>query len=214
MSIIKRTGAVLPRAFSVQPSAQFEIFDGNWSTFNIQVGGGPSESQNFRATVSTSSFSIWLPEPGNCTNSSASFSSSDCAATRGVGFYEGAQSLGYDGSRSNTSRALDLVNMDIGGQLDPGTLFGSEYLATGMLWVDYLYMSSGTGSSTVNSSDQVPIYGYRDIEYYLPTFGIGYGAVEDTGSNVTTNSTLLSMATAGVIPSQSWGYTAGAYYRE
>jgi hypothetical protein len=212
MSIIKRTDAVLPRAFSVQPSAQFEIFDGNWSTFDIQIGGGPGGPQNFRATVSTSSFGIWLPDAGSCINSSASFSISDCAATRGVGLYNGTQSLGYNGSRSSTSTFLNGMDPDIGIGVSVGSLFGPEYVVDVMLWSDYLYMNSSNAPITgYNSSGKVQIYSYGYTRYYLPTFGIGNGIVFST---VSTDSTLLSMATAGVIPSQSWGYTAGAYYRE
>jgi hypothetical protein len=214
MRLFKRSSIILPVAFSVQPSNVFDQGDGQWSTFNLQVGGGSGGPQNFRVVVSTSSFDTWLPLPESSGCPNASISPATCASMRGVGFYAGSQSTGFDGTRSNSASsdvALGIETLDIG-QLDANTLFGTEYgNLTGYLWEDYLYMSSSTSPSTSHSSSSwVPIYGIGTGYYYLASFGIGYGAVQT--AQLTLNSTLSSMAASGTIPSVSWGYTAGAYY--
>src|ERR1700712_1557651 len=124
MQIFKRPRLEQPSAFSVQPSRQFDDGEGLWSTFNLQVGGGSSGPQNFRAIVSTSSFDIWLPLPQGCPYNLSSLQVPDCPSTRGVGLYNSSQSTGYSGDRSNTSSVVGIFHLDMG-ILDISTLFGS-----------------------------------------------------------------------------------------
>jgi hypothetical protein len=211
MRMFKRSSMNLPVALSVKPSGNFDPGDGNWSTFNLAVGGGIP--QNFRVVISTSSLDIWLPTPQGTVCQNASPSS--CASMRGVGYYGGLQSTGYEGNRSNSALSggsLGIETLDIG-TLDANTLFGKDYGSIqGELWADYLTITTATNPSTShNSSSPVPIYGFASNNYYLASFGVGYGALTTT-AGIEVNSSLSAMATTGTIPSVSWGYTAGAYY--
>jgi hypothetical protein len=216
MPLFKRAPAQPASAFSVQPSLKFDVQDGNWSTFAITVGNsGSSGPQTFRVVVSTLSYDLWLFTPDSCvvTNPDAPTPPTDCAYVRGVGYYNGAQSLGYEGNRSNTGTGgsrmepIDLGNLN----LDPmATLNGT---AVGDIWEDSFTMSSSTAPTTTRNAS-VPIFAIDDpfSLYSLCSIGIGVGVREI--DNVNWNSTVSSMAAAGSIPSRSWGYTAGAYYRK
>jgi hypothetical protein len=216
MRLFKRAAVKnLPLAISVKTSGKFEEDDGLWSSFDLEIGDGPGGGQNFRVIISTSSFDTWLPLPPGCPNET--FTPPNCAYSRGVDLYAGLQSSGYNGADSNTAAPkgqLSTVKLEVG-ELDASSLFGATYGdVAGALWADYLHMSSSTGSDTSqNSSQPVPILGVKRVPYYLSTFGIGVGAHKTPVASLPIiNSTVLSMANAGAIPSESWGYTAGAHY--
>jgi hypothetical protein len=216
MQIVRRSPQAisslnLPSAFSVQTSGVFDGDDGGmWSTFSLSVGVGTSGPQNFRVVVSTSSFSTWLPLPPGCPTNQSNVPP-NCPWTRGVGLYINVQSTGYTGTSSSTAITAGIQWIDLGAQIDISTVIGSEYRVNGSLWLDYLSLSGSTASTPFRtSSNQAPIYGIDNYLYYLSTLGIGYGIVAT--NKTLQNSTLLSMASEGVIPSASWGYTAGAYY--
>jgi hypothetical protein len=216
MQLFKRAAVRnLPLALSVKTSTKFEEDDGLWSSFDLVIGDGPGGGQNFRVIISTSSFDTWVTLPPGCQN--LSFTPPNCAYSRGVGLYLGTQSTGYNVTDSNTAKPkgeISIVKQLQVGELDASSLFGTKYgNVSGALYADYLHMSSSTGSdASQNSSQPVPILGVKSVLYYLSTFGIGVGAHKTTVQSLQLNSTVLSMANAGAIPSESWGYTAGAHY--
>jgi hypothetical protein len=198
-------------AFSLETSGLFDEDDGRWSTFNLDVGTGPSGPQSFRAVVSTSSFSALLPDRLSCVFEGAP---SNCSYSRGVGQYQGRQNSGYDGNRSGSlvgggSSGIELVML--GGQVDPELLFGSNYSIGATVWVDYISLRGS--SSFQNIHNPVPIYSVKSLRYLLAMIGVGYGTHELANRlRKDVNSTLLSMVSESAIPSPSWAYTAGAYY--
>jgi hypothetical protein len=216
MQLFKRASPKSPSAFSVQPSLKFDAQDGNWSTFAISVGssdsGGP---QTFRVVVSTLSLELWLFTPNSCvqTDSNAPTPPSDCAYRRGIGYYNGGQSTGYAGNRSTTRTGGSRIEpIDLGNEnLDPKTTYGEA--ASGVIWEDNFSMSSSTSPTTTRNAS-IPIVAIDDPEslYRLCSIGVGVGVRQV--ENVNWNSTVSTMAAAGTIPSRSWGYTAGAYYRK
>jgi hypothetical protein len=215
MQLFKRASSRFPLAFSVQPSDHFDEDDGLWNTFNLAVGAGSNGPQNFRVVVSTSSYDLWLPQSPVCPLSS--LAPSDCPSSRGVGFYNNKLSDGYNGTRSTTQEGpLGIEVLALGGELDIETLFGTaptDYAnVSGSFWVDYIHLNSPTAPiTTLDSPKQIPILGYSRVPYYLATLGLGVGRHISTAKKIV-NSTVMSMSDAGVIPSRSWGYTAGAYY--
>ena len=195
--------------------------DGNWSTFLLQVGienGG----QQFRALVSTSSYSNWLPTPLGCFldvlqlgPSNTPTSSSSCDVSRGVGLFDGVQSFGFIGSRSDTYTSFNEKTLtDLWSQLIPSNIFGSGYNASGVLGLDYIALGishdSNAENGTVISPNHIPILGIDNVTNILPTIGIGLYAIES--SDFIARSLVSSLVDGGVIPSQSWGYTAEASY--
>ncbi|QDS77617.1 hypothetical protein FKW77_002389 [Venturia effusa] len=129
---------------------------------------------------------------------------------RGIGLFNSQQSEGYNGRNSiNTAKNSGLEYILRGGGLQPRDLYGARYNVSGLAWVDKLYLGSPAASSIS------PILEISNPFYYIATLGLGVGTHKGTVKGAdTVDSTVLTMAKSGTIPSASWGYTAGASYDE
>jgi hypothetical protein len=200
----------LPEPFSVRPSGEFEGNDGSWSTFLLTVGNNPAQS--FRALISTSSFSTWLPTPAGCIyESEPTFVPNNCPELRGVGLANGFQSQGFDDA-NGTFRYIGIHTLEIGNDLSITEAFGSQYNATANLGLDTLIVQNGAGSEELLSGGNVPIFGLSTWNFFLPSLGIGVGYLQSTTQE--SPSLVENLANESVIPSRSWSYTAGASYRD
>ena len=102
--------------------------DGNWSTWPAQIGSPP---QQFHIVPSTSHGEVWIPGPQGCTGRSAPL---DCAASRGVGLFQGQQSLGFLENASSTWEQIGIYEFIVGGDLFEATetgLYGQDSAALG-----------------------------------------------------------------------------------
>lgn len=102
--------------------------DGNWSTWPAQIGNPP---QQFHILPSTSHGEVWIPGPQGCSGRS---SPSDCAASRGVGSFQGSQSLGFLENASSTWEQIGIYEFIVGGDLFEATetgLYGQDTVALG-----------------------------------------------------------------------------------
>jgi len=104
-------------------------------------------------------------------------------------------SLGFDTSNFNMS-----------------SIYGSNYSVAAQYGLDVVNLSSSTSDSTTIGVDKTPVAGVTSWEIFLGTLGLGFGQ-ENDGSTSSTPSFMESLANKSVIPSRSWGYTAGASYR-
>ena len=205
MRLTRRHKKNLPGVFSVQPSKQLLGNDGSWSTFALRVG---ENSQNFDVVVSTSSPEIWLPVPQGCeTTNTTGPVPSDCPQRRGVGLTAAAQSRGYDSTASDSVGHFDLT---LGSSLDINVL-GSMFSVGGTLDRDNASLSSTNSPDSV-TGDQIPIVGLTSFSFFVASLGLGYGFINSAYGSFP--SFTESLVNASEIPSRSWAYTAGAYYRE
>lgn len=102
--------------------------DGNWSTWPAQIGSPP---QQFHIVPSTSHGEVWIPGPQGCSGRSAPL---DCAASRGVGPFQGSQSLGFLENASSTWEQIGIYEFIVGGDLFEATetgLYGQDTVALG-----------------------------------------------------------------------------------
>lgn len=102
--------------------------DGNWSTWSTQVGNPP---QQFHIIPSTSHGEVWIPGPQGCTGRSEPLA---CAASRGVGYFQGQQSLGFHENASSTWDQIGIYEFIVGGDLFEETetgLYGQDEVALG-----------------------------------------------------------------------------------
>ena len=102
--------------------------DGNWSTWPAQIGNPP---QQFHILPSTSHGEVWIPGPQGCSGRSAPL---DCAASRGVGSFQGSQSLGFLENASTTWEQIGIYEFIVGGDLFGATetgLYGQDTVALG-----------------------------------------------------------------------------------
>ena len=199
----------LPEPFAVKPSGEFEGNDGAWSTFLIAVG---NPVQNFRALVSTSSFSTWLPTADGCVyEPDPAYVPENCPALRGVGLLNGFQSQGFDDT-NGTFEYIGIHTLDLGNDLSLTESFGSQYNATANLGLDTLTVQNGAGSEGLTPEGDVPIFGLSTWNLFLPSLGLGVGYLQSTTQE--TASLVEKLANQSLIPSHSWSYTAGASYRD
>lgn len=141
-------------AFSLETSGVFDEFDGQWSTFNLEVGTGKSGGQSFRAVVSTSSFSALLPGLQSCNFSTNIQFPTNCLFTRGVGQYQSRQNTGYDGSLIGSllgGGVQGIEDVSFGTDLNATFIFGPNYTVPATVWEDYISLSnSGSFESKQN----------------------------------------------------------------
>ncbi|KAH7411339.1 aspartic peptidase domain-containing protein [Cadophora sp. MPI-SDFR-AT-0126] len=177
------------KALSVPPSENWYGDDGTWSAISIRLG---DPLQWVDVMVSTVSSETWVVGPGGC-----GAGDSTCSFTRGgifdpsksstwqnQGFFE----LGADKQLGNTGYAqYGLDNLTFGGT---GVMIPSAIIGA--------FNGSGPISGT---------------SYLLGLFGLG---VVPGGFNNTSPLSALSalVEEVGVVPSHSWGYTAGAKYQQ
>lgn len=165
-------------------------YDGQWSSFHLRVGTPP---QIVRVLVSTAGQATWVvvgPEgcPSNIPN---------CAQSRG-GLFNVNTSDTWK-FKANATLALE-ENLGYG---DVVAMLGFDSLALGL--------SNATGGLPLKS--QV-IDGLISNEYYNGMFGLGNQPTNITNFDDPHPSFLTNLKSNNLIPSLSWGYTAGAHYRE
>lgn len=173
-----------PAPIPVPVGTQWYGDDGNWSPVNIRVGTPP---QWLSVYPNTAGQETWVIGPAGCDDTST------CQEERGGLFYKG---------QSSTWSTLGTGYYE----LDFDTQLGDTGYA--------LY-----GLDDVDLSDQVSVPSQivailNSTEFWLGSLGLGIQAsrFEGTMSHLTFLSSLVEIE--GLIPSHSYGYTAGAYYRK
>ena len=183
--------------FSFLPDHAWSGNAGSWSTFSISIGTPP---QYFSVLPSTNGHQPWVPIPMGCTPNDPP----NCGVLRGVQPFNGAPSNGFLANRSATWQENGLFSLAIedGLDIDGSGDFGFDALSLGP-----------QGSGGVNLSHQV-VAGIATQELYLGQLGLG-----PKPSNFTTlpdpiPGWLGNLVSSKLIPSFSYGYTAGAKYRK
>ncbi|KAI8931995.1 hypothetical protein NX059_010891 [Plenodomus lindquistii] len=198
--------ATLPSPISVPPSGEFDGDDGKWSSFNINIGNdGSGIGQNFRVLISTSSGLTVVPQQ-------ASWCDTECAENRGVEIFQGSQSLGLETASSKTwedSGLYDIplpewftanLTLDPLG-LPPGGVFGKDFVA---------YGHTTAGART---SPKQFVVAYSDKDFYTGWLGLAAGSTGVTNGSLPNFLDNLLGPNDPIVPSRSFGYSAGAHYR-
>jgi hypothetical protein len=86
------------------------------------------------------------------------------------------------------------------------------YNIPGNWYLDTASLTSSIDPASSITGDQAPIVGLTSWSFFVASFGLGYGNI--TNGYGTFPSFSESLLLASEIPSRSWAYTAGAYYRE
>ncbi|KAI9167150.1 Candidapepsin-7 [Paramyrothecium foliicola] len=174
-----------PTPISFEPG-QWLGDDGNWSTVAVEVG---SSLQKVNILVSTASSELWVIGPGGCLPNEPV-----CDAARG-GVFTPAKS---DSWRSLNSWELGLPYLGYGGNGD----YGREMVSGRNAVTEDSFAISNIGVAAINTTD-----------YYQGLFGLGIARGDfDDGEAVDSPLTSAGIS-AKSIPSLSYGYTAGAHYR-
>jgi hypothetical protein len=176
-------------------SGTYEGNDGKWSTFYINIAGdGAGSGQNFKVLVSTSSPIAIVPAQADWCNET-------CSGSRGISqLPNGQQPKGLDGGSTLWKRT---------GLFD----FPKTYYTNGSLGGEWGITNIGLGQASKNSYTLPEQYVATSRDLFLGSLGLSVGVVSPAG--VDKKTFLSSYATyVDQIASNSFGYTAGAVYRE
>ncbi len=149
-----------------------------------------SPEQVARVLVSTAGQATWVVLPSGCQAPS-------CDPSSRGGTFNISESRSWNGT----------------GNYSLGIEFNLNYRDTGTYGLDTvaLGMASSIGGSPLDS--QV-VAGIETYTYYVGMFGLGPQPTNFTDFSEPHPSFLSTLKSNQLIPSLSWGYTAGARYRE
>ncbi|KAL5119997.1 hypothetical protein ACEQ8H_002095 [Pleosporales sp. CAS-2024a] len=195
----------IPEPKVLSPSGTFDGIDGKWSTFLINVAGdGQGQGQSFKVLISTSSPMTVVPGQTDWC------STEDCAKSRGV---MNVGALGLDITQTpwyNPAGTYELPFSKAYGWSQ--SLLSPEF--TGNLTGYWGTTTVGLGPA---SNESITIENQYVANSYSQDFflgSLGLSALPISAEGATEQSFLSGLASANfAIPSASYGFTAGAAYK-
>lgn len=182
-----------PIPLVLEPSAVWAGSDGNWSTWEVQVG---TPQQPFNILPSTSHGEIWIPVTEGC---SWLPSTIDCGQLRGVGQFQGTQSLGYQNNASSTWQQIGIYELSVGGDLfntSQSGLYGFDDISFG---------------DNESMSKQV-VAGIATQDFWLGSIGLDAQSSDFPVLEESAPSLIDAMKAQNRTPSASYGFAVGASY--
>ena len=179
--------------------------DGRWSSFQIQVGTPGQTVRLLPSTSASAGTDIWVVIPEGCKPPVVSHDLPDCAGKRGY-LFNPDTSTTY-----STQRLLDAGN---------GTIFSFNTVEEGLLGLQgYAYYGFDTISLGIPGSGLPSLQNQVIAAYAIDTFWVGSLGLSPLPTNFTNfnnpqPSVVGTLREQNLIPSSSWAYTAGAYYKD
>ncbi len=203
-TMLDRRSVNVSAPYIFPPSGSFSGSDGAWSTFYVNIGdsGEVDYGQDFEVLVSTAASTVIVPLAADwCTVPDAE----TCARSRGVAVWNGQQSLGFQHETpAENYQSVGLYTLSLQANLDHGpdeearAQYGSTTVGLGVLSDDSPHLLSQLVAAIVTRN------------FPMGYFGLSTTPVKLTNAQYETFLTNFK----DEIPSQSYGYTAGARYRE
>ena len=164
--------------------------DGSWSTFWMSIGSPP---QTLRLLPSTTGDAIWPVLPQGCTRRDPS----NCADLRGAVF---------NPDNSTSWSGIGLFELGVAEER------GLGYSGNASVGYDDIRIGNGDASSLLVRNQTVE--GFATKDFHLGTIGLSPNAVNLSLFSNSTDSFLAGLKNSSMIPSLSWGYTAGVSYAQ
>lgn len=187
-----------PQPYSVPSSKQFDGNDGAWSTFDISVG---TPGQGFRVLPSTKGGATYVIGQGGCIERDGT----NCPQSRGIQVFQSTQSTGFLANESSTWSRIGQYSVDIEAALNVTLdgVFGFETVTLGV--------PADNNALSVNHSVIAQI---ADQGIYLGILPLGQAEQSFNTLSEPAPPLLEQLRNMSKIPSLSYGYAAGAKYRE
>lgn len=169
--------------------------DGQWSTFDVQVGTPGQLVRVLPSTSASPGTCLWTIPPEGCTLANPDWDYDECAAARGQIFNSNASSTySTQGLQVTDSGAMYSLNAIPEGYLgDEGSgLFGFDSMTLG-----------GPGDNLPTIRSQV-VAGVAINNYWLGALGLSPWANNFTSQSAGRPSILSSLREEAIIPSLSW----------
>lgn len=181
-----------PLPYIFEPSNQWLGVDGSWSTFTVSLGTPPQE---FEILPATNGQETWAPLPQACAQYGPA-----CPYLRGVPV--SSRSLGFDTAQSTTWTKDGIYDLVIEQNLgyDGNGLYGSDTVQLG---------NSTQGGPML---EHQVVAGIVDDDFWLGIIGLGPKPANFSSFNDPQPSFMRTLVDQKLIPSLSYGYTAGARY--
>ncbi|KAI4238321.1 MAG: hypothetical protein LQ352_007886 [Teloschistes flavicans] len=185
---------VQPAPIVVEPSGNFSGNDGAWGTFNVAVGTPP---QSLELLASSQNPETWVILDEGCVATDPS----NCSVTRGgVYVYSNSSSWSKKGVYGLTSES----NLGYTQNSDAGA-YGWDNVA----------VATPDGSNIVLNHSVIA--GLATKDFYLGSLGLAARATEwqdhsDSNDTFSRDSLITTLQKQNLIPTLSYGYTAGASY--
>lgn len=193
----------VPAPISVDTSQRWEGNDGPWSTFTFRVG---TPSQDVRVLIGMAGQETWVVGEGGC----AAGEPSNCPDLRGGLFNLNDSSTWVSTTTIWNNTGIYILGNEIGNYL------GND--AAGEYGFDTVGISFS--ASTGPTLNRTIVASFIDTSYYLGQFGISPRSTNFTTQNDNSSalddpqpSYLSLLKQNNYIPSLSWGYQTGSYYR-
>jgi hypothetical protein len=194
-----RRASTVPAPFSVQPSQKFDGSDGSWSTFVVSVGTPP---QNFRVLPATHISETWVISPDGCIITDPS----DCQSARGGDVFNGQAPQGFLTNQSSTWKEAGLYNL-------AGEDNFANYTASGIYGYDVVGLNGGNSSGGISLPNQL-VSSIATKAFFNGVLGLGVQPVSLSSAAAAVTGFMVNLFNDKLIPSLSYGYTAGAVYRK
>jgi hypothetical protein len=196
---LSRRATVVPAPINVTPAQKFMGDDGQWSTFTVSVGTPP---QNFHIVPSTQVSETWVIIPDGCIIGDPS----DCETQRGATTFNGQAPQGFLTNQSSTWDEIGLY------QITTESALGVS--ANGLFGYDTVGLNGGNASSTGNgiSLAKQTVGGIATKDYFLGYLGLSLAPSSFSSASNPAQTLLENLYSESLIPSASYGYTAGASY--
>jgi hypothetical protein len=184
-----------PSPIVYSPSQEFIGNDGHWSAFLVRVG---SPAQNFRVLPSSKSSEIYIPIVDGCERDNIT----SCGPLRGAYDFNGRESSGFLVNSSSTWNEIGLYEVDARPDLDftANALYGLDNLGL---------MLQNSGGPTL--PNQV-IAAMANPAIWVGMVGLGQKPANFSEFDNPQEGLISTLKKKGMIPSMSYGYTAGAWY--
>jgi hypothetical protein len=188
---------LVPFAFS--PSQSWDGNDGWWSTFIVRVG---SPAQYFRIFPSTTLSEISIPSPEACQDEADPLV---CGQKRDVVPFGGRNSIGFQNNASSTFKLIGIYDLVLEHKLD-------RYSSNGIFGFNTVGLQV-ENSSGAELADQI-VVGIATKDFYLGIFRLGLKPSAFSDFKNPQPSFIQALRNRSMIPTISYGYTAGAAYRK
>lgn len=182
----------LPAPIVIPASQDFDGNDGPWSSFTIQIG---TPAQDVKVLISTAGYQTWTVLSQGCTSSDPP----SCGILRGGQFHPNESSSWM--ANNVTSNSLFSLGLESNLGYSGNGEYGFDEVGLG--W-------QGSGGPLL---DQQIVAGIATKDFYLGVFGLNPRPSNFSSFDDPIPSYMSNLRKKSLIPSLSWGYSAGNQYR-